>query len=303
MVTVLVIGLGIVGTGWVKIFCRAPQIETVYVYDSSAEAMETLEVIIKTNDQLTSQEKGKMLILKYLSRLENGLKIDYIQECIDENFINKRNLLTDLNEVYKNPENVWPVENIPCLGSSSSTFSPVDLFKGLKPLGPRSLTVHPNCPVEYMPLVELVFHPKTDIAVVKYVEALMISCKKSPVIIGKPLPGYAMNRLQYALIAEALRLVEDKVIMPKDVDRIVKLSLAPQWCLSGPFQIMANNAPNGVIDYCKRNQQLMNLVVRSQDNSRTISSETIKIIDQETNQNRDEVSELLSDLLHGLNHD
>ena len=41
---------------------------------------------------------------------------------------------------------------------------------------------------------------------------------QSPVVLHKELPGFLLNRLQYALLAEAFRLVDDGCASPEDVD-------------------------------------------------------------------------------------
>lgn len=58
-----------------------------------------------------------------------------------------------------------------------------------------------------MPLVELVPHPETDPSTVDLTYALMKKTGQSPVKLTKEIDGFALNRLQYAVISEAWRLV------------------------------------------------------------------------------------------------
>ena len=63
-------------------------------------------------------------------------------------------------------------------------------------------------PPYYVPLVELVPHPETAPATVDRTYALMRRVGQSPVRLLREVDGFALNRLQYAVIAEAWRLVE-----------------------------------------------------------------------------------------------
>lgn len=59
-----------------------------------------------------------------------------------------------------------------------------------------------------MPLVEIVPAPWTDSGVVDRTVALMKEIGQAPVVTKKEVNGFIFNRLQYAIIMEAWRLVE-----------------------------------------------------------------------------------------------
>ena len=65
-----------------------------------------------------------------------------------------------------------------------------------------------------MPLVELVPHPETAPATVDRTHALMRKIGQSPVRVLKEMDGFVLNRLQYAVISEAWRLVEVRGPLP-----------------------------------------------------------------------------------------
>lgn len=67
---------------------------------------------------------------------------------------------------------------------------------------------HKVNPPYYVPLVELVPHPETAPATVDRTHALMQKIGQSPVRVLKEIDGFALNRLQYAVISEAWRLVQ-----------------------------------------------------------------------------------------------
>ena len=63
-------------------------------------------------------------------------------------------------------------------------------------------------PPYYVPLVEVVPAPWTDSKVIEQTVALMKDIGQSPVVTKKEVNGFLLNRLQYAVIMEAWRLVE-----------------------------------------------------------------------------------------------
>jgi 3-hydroxybutyryl-CoA dehydrogenase len=62
---------------------------------------------------------------------------------------------------------------------------------------------------------------------------------KRPVRVERDVPGFIWNRLQFALLREALWIVENSVASPDTVDEIVRHGLARRWRLTGPFETVA----------------------------------------------------------------
>lgn len=63
-------------------------------------------------------------------------------------------------------------------------------------------------PPYYVRLVELVPHPETVAAVMELAYGLMTEVGQAPVRLRKEIDGFALNRVQYAIIAESWRLVK-----------------------------------------------------------------------------------------------
>eukprot|EP01129_Flabellula_baltica_P006609 TRINITY_DN2489_c0_g1_i1.p1 TRINITY_DN2489_c0_g1~~TRINITY_DN2489_c0_g1_i1.p1 ORF type:complete len:175 (+),score=35.04 TRINITY_DN2489_c0_g1_i1:493-1017(+) len=131
-----------------------------------------------------------------------------------------------------------------------------------------------------MPLVELSPAEFTSKETIDKVKELMTGAGSKPVVINKEVAGFVQNRLQYALLGEALRLVEDDILSPEDVDNVVKYGLATRWSFMGVFQTIDLNAPNGVSDYCDRYLGNVYRVLQTEDNNREISSSTVEKINE-----------------------
>ena len=80
----------------------------------------------------------------------------------------------------------------------------------------------------------------------------MVQAGQVPATVKKEIDGFALNRLQGALLAEAFRLLADDVISPADLDALVKHGLGLRWSFMGPLETIDLNAPGGLADYCER---------------------------------------------------
>jgi len=58
------------------------------------------------------------------------------------------------------------------------------------------------------------------------------------VVVRRDIPGFVVNRLQYALLREAYSLVDSGVCSFADVDRAVTYGLGARWAAIGPFETM-----------------------------------------------------------------
>jgi 3-hydroxyacyl-CoA dehydrogenase len=141
------------------------------------------------------------------------------------------------------------------------------------------LNAHPVNPPIAIPVVEIIKAPWVKDATAQAVRTLMSDVGMSPVVLNREVPGFIVNRLQYAVLTEAYRLVEDGIASPQDVDTAICDGLGLRWSFMGPFQTIDLNAPQGVKDYCERYSSGIVSVARTQDHSQEWKQETIDKID------------------------
>jgi 3-hydroxybutyryl-CoA dehydrogenase len=103
----------------------------------------------------------------------------------------------------------------------------------------RVLGTHYWNPPLLMPLVEVTAGSRTDAKRVDKVVDVLTGLGKRPVRVARDVPGFVWNRLQFALLREALWIVENGVASPDTVDEIVRYGLARRWRLTGPFETVA----------------------------------------------------------------
>jgi 3-hydroxybutyryl-CoA dehydrogenase len=87
----------------------------------------------------------------------------------------------------------------------------------------RVLTTHFWNPPHLMPLVEIVLGQKTEPDVALTMKDFLTQCGKRPVLVKKDTPGQLGNRLQMALVREAVHIVEAGIAEAEDVDLAAKL--------------------------------------------------------------------------------
>jgi 3-hydroxybutyryl-CoA dehydrogenase len=98
----------------------------------------------------------------------------------------------------------------------------------------RFVGTHYFSPVSRMKLVEIVPAFGTSEATVEFVSRLCRHIGKSPIRV-KDVAGFAVNRILHAFVIEAIRLVEEGVATPEDIDTACKLGLGHPI---GPFELM-----------------------------------------------------------------
>jgi 3-hydroxybutyryl-CoA dehydrogenase len=99
----------------------------------------------------------------------------------------------------------------------------------------RALALHFLYPAHRSPLVEVMGGPRTDAAVLERGVALARAMGKVPIRVARDSRGLVWNRLQFALLREALQLLDDGVADAATIDACVELGLARRWVATGPL--------------------------------------------------------------------
>jgi 3-hydroxybutyryl-CoA dehydrogenase len=152
-------------------------------------------------------------------------KIDFVVETVTEDLELKRRLFADMEKLAR--------PGVP-LTSNSSSFPISEIGKGLKTQD-RMMGLHFFMPAHLIPLVEVVRSVHTDVGLAETVGAIMTSLGKRPVQVKKDVIGFLGNRIQGALMREALWLIEQGVASPEDVDATVRLSFGFRYAAAGPI--------------------------------------------------------------------
>lgn len=248
MTKVAVIGAGLIGRAWSIVFARAGF--DVALWDPMPLQIEAAITFIA--DRLPELREAGLLardpsavterIHPMHSLWEAVRDVEHVQENGPERLPDKQALFAELDRAAA-PDAV--------LASSTSGIPASAFTESLKGRA-RCLVAHPVNPPYLIPLVELCPAPWTSDETVQRTRALMERAGQVPATVKKEMAGFALNRLQGALLAEAFRLLADDVISPADLDALVKHGLGLRWSFMGPLETIDLNAPGGLADYCTR---------------------------------------------------
>ena len=168
-----------------------------------------------------------------LGRIEERVGLDaltgcgFVQEALPESVSLKRGALARLTGL---------VDPDAIIASGSSTISPSDLGDAVE-RPERFLVAHWLNPAHIIPLVDVVPGPHTAPETVERTLALLEGLGKTPVRCGDS-PGFIGPRLQVLLMNEAVRLVEEGVATPEDVDRAFKAGMGFRYASIGIFEFI-----------------------------------------------------------------
>lgn len=153
---------------------------------------------------------------------------DFVVEAVFEDEALKREVFGKLDAI------LAPTAG---LASNTSSISITTLSAAVaEPRRARFIGTHFFSPASRMKLVEVIPATDTDPAFVDAVMKAMIAIGKTPIHV-KDVVGFAVNRLLHALVLESIRLVEEGVCSPADIDVACKLGLGHPI---GPFELMDN---------------------------------------------------------------
>ncbi|QJU52716.1 3-hydroxyacyl-CoA dehydrogenase family protein [Herbiconiux sp. KACC 21604] len=100
----------------------------------------------------------------------------------------------------------------------------------------RFLGIHWYNPAQLVPGIEIVPGSMTGAETVTRALALMIAAGKKPIVVANR-PGFVGNRLQFALIAEAFRCLEEGVATAESIDEIARSTFGMRLGDFGPIRL------------------------------------------------------------------
>jgi L-gulonate 3-dehydrogenase len=136
--------------------------------------------------------------------------------------------------------------------ASSTSWLPASSFSENVQGRSRVMVAHPVNPPHLIPLVELTPAPWTAEETVQRAREIYARAGQTPVLLKKEITGFLLNRIQGAVLNEALNLYEGGYASVEDIDKVMKHGLAMRWSFMGPFETIDLNAPGGVTDYAGR---------------------------------------------------
>ncbi len=245
--TIAVIGAGLIGRAWAMVFARAGW--RVRLTDKAASQLDAAQAFIATSlpEQaafgLVADPADALSRISFMPDMETAVAdAQWVQENLPETEEIKREVFAALDRC-ASPDAV--------LASSTSAI-PASRFTEALRGRTRCLVAHPVNPPHLVPIVELCGAPWTAPATIERAKAVYAEVGQVPIVVRRELDGFILNRLQGALLSEAMRLVGEGYVSADDLDKTIRDGLGLRWAFLGPFATIELNAPGGVVDYCAR---------------------------------------------------
>ncbi|CRK61413.1 3-hydroxybutyryl-CoA dehydrogenase; 3-hydroxyacyl-CoA dehydrogenase [Alloactinosynnema sp. L-07] len=224
---VAVVGGGTMGAGIVHIFLNAGSRVVLAEADAerAATGVRNVEASLRKAEERGKLAQSADALLANLSTVDKLTDLPpdtaLAVEAVPENLDLKRAVLGQIADTC--PEAV--------LASNTSSLSITELAAGLP--GDRVIGMHFFNPVPVQALVELVHHAGVSTDVAARVRAWAEALGKT-VIEVRDAPGFATSRLGVAVGLEAIRMVEEGVASPEDIDTGMRLGYG--WPM-GPLRL------------------------------------------------------------------
>ena len=247
MKNVGVIGGGLIGASWAAIFSKSGF--DVFVYDPFPDVFETYKSRVtsfleelKSIDETINIEESLNRISANVTIEDLCSNVEYIQESAPE-------ILSVKQELFAKLDNLAPDEVV--IGSSSSAMPISSITQNLKGQH-RCIIAHPANPPHLIPCVEICPGENTSNKTIEKTKEIFTASGASIVNVKKEIDGFILNRLQGALLNEAMRLYSDGYASSDEIDATIRDGLGLRWAFMGPFETIDLNAPGGIKDYISR---------------------------------------------------
>lgn len=227
-----VVGAGLMGSG-IATKLAVAGVE-VRVWDSSPQALSRVPTHAQSAlDELQAgrrltpvQATQVMARIQVCTTLQALAGVDWVIEAVPEVLAIKQALYAQLEAVLADDV---------VLASTTSGIAPAELVRGMR-CPQRFVVAHFWNPPHLIPLVEVVPAPGTLPAVLTQVMQGLVACGCKPVLLRRPVAGFIGNRIQFAVLREALHLLAAGVADADVIDLVVRETLGRRYRWVGPLE-------------------------------------------------------------------
>lgn len=244
---ICVLGAGLMGVGIATHFARFGH--DIWLYDTDSSRIAEISLIaggivdelIATEQFALSEKASVMNRLHGTTSLQDIAACGLLIEAIPERLELKHALYAQLEELIA-PEAV--------IASNTSGLPPDALAEKLAH-PERLLIAHFWNPPHFIPLVEIVPGTATKAEYLHELQQLLLSMQLEAVVLDRAAPGFVGNRLQFALLREALHIVKSGIASAEVVDQVMRASLGRRYAMVGPLEAADMTGLSTVQDICQ----------------------------------------------------
>ncbi len=229
--TIGVLGAGSMGNGIAQLAAQAGyqvimrDIEDRFIETGFKTIQDFLSKSVGKGKITEEHKKETLAKIKGTTRMEDLKDADFIIEAVFEDLELKKNVFKQLDELVR-PDVI--------LTTNTSSMSITEIAASTK--RPEKVAgMHFFNPAPLMRLVEVVRGFNTNDGTVQIIKKMAKNMGKEPVEVKKDTPWFIVNRLMMPHLLEAIKILEEGIATPEDIDKAVKLGLNYPM---GPFELM-----------------------------------------------------------------
>lgn len=229
---VVMAGAGVMGASLAQVYALAGY-ET-YVYDLYEAGLEKGKHLIAINQEmmvkegLITAEESKAACDRMVFTLDKECFRDccLVVESTVERMDIKQNFFAEISEIA-------PKEAL--LATNTSGLHITEIATTCK-YPERFMGQHWLNPPHLLPLCEIIAGEKTSPENVQKMRTLVEGLGKQPVVVAD-INGFIINRIQFAVLREALHIVDIGAATIEDVDTVLKAGMGLRYAALGPFGV------------------------------------------------------------------
>lgn len=233
--TVAVVGAGTMGPGMSAMFAshgfqtRLADIKPE-ILDRAKSAVETVFSVLVGGGLLAAADAARARThLSYtVDVLEAVAGADFVMEAIPERLDLKQRFFADAEP---------HVATDAVLASNTSGIPITELGRAVQQ-PERVVGMHWSNPPHLIPVIEIIRGERTSDAAVETTKRVVERLGMIPVLVRRDVPGFVENRILYAIMREALHLLEEAIASPEDIDTITKWGIGYKLAVIGPLELL-----------------------------------------------------------------
>lgn len=214
---IVIAGAGVMGGSIALLFARHGY--EVAVYDIEQKGLD------RCQKRIQKEIAGAEII--FTREKECFARAGFVVEAIVENIEAKHLFWREISSI---------VSERAILTTNTSGLSATQIAEAVK-CPRRFCGMHWLNPPHICPLIEVIKGEKTDAETAEAVRQTGLDVGRVPVMLEKEVPGFLINRFQFAILREAMSLVETGAAKKEDIDKVFKYGLGLRYACLGPFEI------------------------------------------------------------------
>jgi 3-hydroxybutyryl-CoA dehydrogenase len=226
-----VVGAGTMGNGIAQVSAQIGcevilrDIEDRFVQNGLKNINNFLSKSVEKGKMTEEQKKAVLDRIKGTTNMADLKDADFVIEAVLEDLNLKKAVFKELNDICR-------PEVILATNTSSMSITEIAVASGRPD---KVVGMHFFNPVPLMRLVEVIRAYQTSDETVRITTELARKMGKETIEVKKDTPGFVVNRVMIPHFIEAVKIVEEGIASPEDVDKAVKLGLNYPM---GPFELM-----------------------------------------------------------------